>query len=283
MKRIGIPGNEFVQGVTKLPNEIYVLCLIPNIVCCFEDRNPFRLQRNISITEIQSPWDIASSEKDNCLYVSDFVQKCVWKITRETSDHYNIIKWLSTENAPFTMSSTQDGQLLLVTQNSPNLWIYGSDAELIKSVQLPKEIGYPHHAVKTSMGNFIVIHFEKPETISLPDSFPFASATPIARDFEVSEVSRDGQLITRSFIPEEIDYIIFPYYLSLDSDDRVFVADKDNHRVILLGFDLKWNRILCPAKEEVMIQLPWRLHFDEVNKQLIVGGDAVYVYNLSQK
>src|SRR5688572_13872092 len=73
--------------VTKLRNEIYLLCLPSSSlseILVFEDRNSFRLKKKMKITEIISPSDIGSSEKENCLYVSDYYENCVWKITRET-------------------------------------------------------------------------------------------------------------------------------------------------------------------------------------------------------
>ena len=79
----------------------------------------------------------------------------------------------------------------------------------------------------------------------------------------ISELTRDGQMVIRRFIPSnETQKLNDPRYLSLDSDDRVFVADTGNDRVILLDSDLKWNRILCPTKEEeeeTKIRMPWRL------------------------
>ena len=92
----------------------------------------------------------------------------------------------------------------------------------------------------------------------------------------ISELTRDGQMVIRRFIPSnETQQLNDPHYLSLDSDDQVFVADNENDRVILLDSDLKWNRILCPTKEETeetKIRRPWRLCYDEEKKQLIVGG-----------
>ena len=53
-----------------------------------EDREPFSLQNDIEIKEIKQPVDVVSSEKENCLYVSDAEEKCVWKMTREIDNQY---------------------------------------------------------------------------------------------------------------------------------------------------------------------------------------------------
>ena len=73
----------------------------------------------------------------------------------------------------------------------------------------------------------------------------------IKTGFVVSELTRDGLMVIRRFIPSsETQQLDSFSHLSIDSDDRVFVADVYRNRVILLDSDLKLNRILCPTKEE---------------------------------
>jgi len=105
---------------------------------------------------------------------------------------------------------------------------------------------------------------------------------------DVSELTRDGQMVIRRFIPSnEIHKLIYPAYLALDSDDQVFVADSGKDRVVLLDSDLKWNRILCPTKEEEGINTHFqRICYDDEKKQLIGTADyhlGVSVYTLSRQ
>src|SRR6218665_1792576 len=44
---------------------------------------------------------------------------------------------------------------------SYSLMIYGSDAALIQSIPLPRDIACPRHAVETTIGNFIIIYDEE--------------------------------------------------------------------------------------------------------------------------
>ena len=198
---------------------------------------------------------------------------------------------------------SSDGELLMVNNASHSLMIYESDAELIRSIRLPVDIVYACHAVETSTRNFIVIHTEEEkkmvaevekETVEHKERLE-----RIDEDGEsnrrksllgISQLTRDGQMISRRIIalnePRQLTF--HDYYISLDSDDRVFVADRDNDRVILLDSDLKWSRILCSTNEEIedrKIRLPRRLFYDEKTKQLIVGGslgNEVNVYTLSR-
>ena len=96
-KLIGIPRKEeLLLGVTKLRNKIYVLSQ-NNTIRVFEDWNPFPLLKNIQVRETdlkRNMSDIGSNDKENCLYVTDSGEQCVWKITEEIFQH-NIVKWLT--------------------------------------------------------------------------------------------------------------------------------------------------------------------------------------------
>lgn len=96
-------------------------------------------------------------------------------------------------------------------------------------------------------------------------------------------------MVIRSFVPSgETQELNEPAYLSLDSDNRVFVAVYGIDRVILLDSNLKWNRRVClerKGKQETMIGRVWGLGlcYDEETKQLIVGSNfVVLVYTVNQ-
>src|SRR6218665_1702767 len=81
-QKIDLQLSKGARGITKLRNEIYVLSITHNLISVYEDRYPFRLKKNMKIEETKFPICIVSSEKENCLYVSDYDEQCVWKITR---------------------------------------------------------------------------------------------------------------------------------------------------------------------------------------------------------
>ena len=315
--------HEDARGVTKLRKEIYILCPLDHLIRVYEDREPFRLQKDMEIEETKFPRDIGSSEQENCLYVSDNDERCVWKITRETDDQHKIIKWLTTDYKPWTLSVSREGELLMINRSSHSLMIYGPDAELIRSIPITRDIKYPYHAVETTIGNFIIIdkHFDRDEEVDEEEDGEMdQDKDEDGGDVEVvmeerkqtkwlesregqgesnrrmeeitsivTDLTRDGQVVTRRFIPSDETQKLFDCrYLLVDSDDRVFVTDIEGGKVILLDSDLKWNRILCPTreeKEEQDITLPVSLLYDEEMKQLIVGGffeGHVNVYTLSR-
>ena len=271
---------ESVFGVTKLRHEIYILCLCcssSHVIRVFEDQNPFSFRKKFNITEIKEPGDIESSESENCLYVSDSGEKCVWRITRWTDNQYNITKWLTTDYKPSALAMSSHGQLLMVNNSSSSLMIYGSDTELIRSIQLSKIIRRTIHLVETSIGNYIILHYcwDNEE-----DEESWSSGRAGLIKWSISEFTRDGQMVVFRFIPSKGTQTFAPCYLSLDTDDRVLVADYCFGRVILLDSNLKFDRILCPTAEdgeEMSIRDPSRLCYDGERNQLIVGGGSVYV------
>jgi len=125
------------------------------------------------------------------------------------------------------------GNLLIVCEFLPHLNIYRSDAEH-QSIQLPTGIKYPNHAVETSIGNFIILH----TWIKTEEEGVIAEGWGIRGPEHMhvlSELTRDGQMVVRRFIPSnEMQKLIHPAYLALDSDDQVFVADSGKDRIVLL-------------------------------------------------
>lgn len=226
-------------GVTKLRNEIYLLCqgyTPSHVIRVFEDRNPFPFRKKFNIAEITEPEDIVSCEKENCLYVFDYDEKkCVWKITREKDDEYKITKWLTTDYELSAMSMSREGQLLLVNNSPSSLMIYGSDAKLIHFVKLSRIIRTPIHLVETSIGNFIILHYcwENED-----DEESWSSGGTGLLLWAITELTRDGHTVVSRFIPTNGTQSLPPIRLSLDTDDRLLVADFGFGRVILLDSSL---------------------------------------------
>ena len=209
----------------------------------------------------------------------------MWKINLKTVDQDKITKWLKIDYSLWTISVSSDGRLLLGQRvhrhhGESILKIYGSDAELIRSIQLSRYIKDPQYALETSIGSFIIIH-------SIIDEH--APQWEFKRISVVSEMAGDGQTIIRRFLPSnQIQRLGHPFHLSLNADHRVLVADTYNDRVIILDYDLKWDRILLSSKEDNnWIRHPKRMFYDEEKKQLIVGAGgyfsvgSVNVYTLS--
>lgn len=151
--------------MTKLRNEIYVICQshapIFIRVRFLEDITPLRIQKDLVIKIMKSPWDTGSNEKVNS--ICEYGRPCVWKIAAETIDRRRIMKWLDTDYQPMTLSVSGDGRFSMGNDQTPNLIIYGQDEERSRSIPLPNDSKFPLHADETSIGNFIISRSEKEE------------------------------------------------------------------------------------------------------------------------
>lgn len=220
-----------VIGVTKVKNEFYCLDKYSKILKIFDDRHPFVLLRNFQLNEVKEACDIVSNEKESALYILDIpwnFRVCVWKIRgskQNSKANQGEIKWLELTDdfQPFRMSVSKSGQLLMANKElSSILRVYGPDAKLHLSISLHPRIEFPIHVVETSTGNFVILH-------------------SLEKDRMISTLSRDGKTIVHTYQPENEEQPLTPLpgcYLSIDSNNRVFVADFYNNRVILLDSNL---------------------------------------------
>ena len=77
-----------------------------------------------------------------------------------------------------------------------------------------------------------------------------------------------------------------PLRLSLDDEERIIVADIDNHRVLLLNKQLMLQRVLVTWNDPQSLtdgaRRPLRLHYDRHSGRLLVGlaSEHVDIYQL---
>lgn len=228
-----------------------------------EDKPPFAL-REIQTQQFRNPFNIVASHPWNCLFVIDIGNHCIWKVS---AANYTISLWLSDLEHVTALSVTNDGRVLIINQDE-NLEIYEHNAQLTDSIHL-HDLGIPFHAVQTSAGSFIVchrmVHEEDDGDVWL-----------------VSELDTEGALI-RSSSDKDAAHLSEPSHLFIDSNDRLFVADRWSSRVVLFDEELNWNRTIL-SEEHDGIQLPMRIYYDDMEHQLIVisgaaGGEKVDVYS----
>lgn len=243
-----------VYGVTKLDNEIFVLCAHPTFVLGFDDQRPFRLQRKLELSEIENPFDIASSKKSKCLYIADRGNQCIWKLTTDVNQ---LTELLSDVGEPFTFSLSSDDQLLILRWSEPSsqLYVYNKTGILSQILLLPSDIQMPIHCVRKPNGEFIISH-----------------KIAMTKTWTISILGNDGQTVVRQFCPRDrSEEMSVPWHLALDCEsDLLFVADYSNNRVNLVDLNSLDLKHVLPIKEK-RSSLPLRLFYDSKERQLIVG------------
>lgn len=174
------------------------------------------------------------------------------------------------------MSTAGDGDLLIIEESElPVLARYTADGALLRKYQLPDVIKYPHHAVETSTGDFIII--DEPNDEENEDSSSRSEKKSVWR---IHHVTGDGQMVIRSKeLSSETQEVKDSWHLSLCSEDQVFMASS---KVILLNSDFT---LRATVDGRIATTGSKRLFYDEKKRQLIVGGPGkgVDIYSLTMK
>ena len=261
-----------VTGLAQFGGHIYVLCgwhhehmrHVVKSIRVYEDGNTLDLLWLILVDEIESPFDIIEDENSNCLYVSEKMQDCIWKISL---DDQIAVKWLCHAGQLIRQPTVKDGRLFVMIWGNPcdRLDIYGTDAVLIDSLPFSSDIKFPTSVIQISSDQFIVSHY-------LSDGDKELCA--------ISHLTRDSRVI-RQFNPKnESKNLLWPCLLSLDSDNRrLFVIDSENFNVVLIDSDsLSWIKIILTKESDYV---PWGYLHDRRKNQFIMSEyNTLYFYKI---
>jgi len=263
-------------GVALLNSKIYVICFAPETVNVFSDEPPYTRHKDVLVKGI-NPRDIASfSYNDDYLYVADPYSNCVWKVNVNTNgDVEKFVPNAGMNDAftPWAMSVKASSRMLVTSENQ--LYVFDADGRQLLHVQLPDNID-AEHAVETSHGTFIVCYNDM--TVS-----KIGRRQSISNVDRVSEVDVSGRVI-RSFGGRRgsgTGQISQPFNLVIDVSGKVFVADYENSRVLVLSEKLELKRALL-TKADDSIDKPWRLLYVESIGRLLIAANngRVYIYNI---
>lgn len=252
-------------GVSKLHDSIYVLCQDPSSIQVYKDNDP-TVRNEIKIRDVvKDPRDIGASEKDRCLYVTDAGNQCIWKIT--VSDQ-RATRWINGVGSPFTLSVCGNGNVVMSRDGPPSrLDVYGPDSRAVQRLDLDSNVVFTRHAASTAAGNFVVLVKWR-----VSGRWGLCAVTHgglVADHYQRNDDGGD---------PEE-HRLNGPTHISLDSEDRVFLADCSNHRVVMLDARLKFGRVLLgkdagEAVEASSTRLPYRLFFDRKKNQMLLNHNG---------
>ena len=218
-----------VQGIAALRDHVYVV-FGSDVIRIF-DSTSLRLLDQIVVSENGAAmWamNIAASTFSNCLYVSDSLNSCIWCVDADKMKGY---QWMETRAKQYAdaLCVTSQGKLVFFS-DVPKLDVYGQDARLALTIQLPSDVTQLRHVVETSSGNFVIAYGGG------------TSESPC----RISEVSITGQMI-RSFdgfgMKDGIPLGLCQVALG-DGCVYMYVADFSNHRLLVLDGKLTVSREL---------------------------------------
>ena len=163
-----LTAKDDVMGVAQLDDKIYVVCYSSSTVEVFAAGSPYNKLKDIEVKDLKYPWDLAVYTETKQLYIADYrevtgVTECVWRVSLDIQ-----IPIASIAVSANTLSVTS--QRLLVTSDESNkLFLFGADGKELKQVQLPDYMN-PWHAVENeSHGTFVVCHTGRQQVVSEVD------------------------------------------------------------------------------------------------------------------
>jgi len=251
-----------VLGVTQLHDVVFVVCYGSSTILRFNATTHQRLT-DIVVKDLMQPLDIAACEQTSHVYVAEFM-KCIWRVSADGAD---IKHWLpeSPDDTfkPYKLSVTST-RLLVTSGDTKQLMQFDADGNELRRVHPPNYMG-PLHAVESPTGTFIVSHY----------------ITQLEQ-WQVSEVNTGGEVLrqfTGSRLPSLGRPDHFTPHVAVDSHGNIFVADRDNRRILLLGAHLTLRRVIID-EHQLNDKEPWRLCYREQSGQLLVafyeGGVSVF-------
>jgi len=268
-----------VTGVTQLHDVVYIT--YEKAYALYVERTSSTIWRfnattheelwEIDVDDLRAPLDMAACERTSQLYVAEW--NCVWRMS---PDGTNAQRWLPNSPddtfKPRTLSVTSTRLLVTsYTKHTRQLRQFDADGDELRCVQLPYHME-PRHAVESPTGTFIV-----------------GLDNTQLKQCQVVEVNTGGEVL-RQFSGSHLPSLGLTPHVAVDSHGNIFVADKDNHHILLLDNHLSLRRVIIDEhqlnyKEPLVVDYkrpltPWRLCYREDKGQLLIvlykGSVAVF-------
>jgi len=250
-----IPVNERISGIAVLGDEMFAVHGRSPCVYVYNTTD-FTFIRNMTITGSQSLRAVLANPENNCLYISDYDQRFIYRYNLSN----NVITRWSVGGRCYGLSLTKDNSairdnLLVTLFDTKQIKEYTPEGRLVREISFESGIVEPWHSIKLSSNMFVVSHgfYDPIQQVSEVNT-----SGSIVKSYGNSRGSNGGQLNT-------------PGHLAVDGYGNVLVADSLNNRVVLLSPSLKnLGEITIPGYE---FSMPWSLHLDESNNRLYIGEE----------
>jgi DNA-binding beta-propeller fold protein YncE len=242
-----------VVGLTTLNNELYVRRQTSpydekdnDDIITIYDTQTYRVQRLLKIPHLAAVEDMTSCKRHQCIYISDFTNKVVHRVENKNA----ITQW-PVNDVPYGLSVNSVHNVIVTCHLVGKIKEFTTDGKLIREIRLQADIVNPWHAVERITDQFIVCHGD------LKD--------PLHR---VCIVNSNGRILqsyggSRGSGSRQLNA---PGRLSMNG--YTFVADLNNHRVLILSPNLTFSRTVVSD-----LRVPLRLRFDEKTGRLYIADN----------
>ena len=148
-----IATGSAVAGVTCLGDEVFVLRQNKAQVDVYDVNTLTRL-RQIPVSGLVYPQDIASCAINNWLYICDLNGKRVYRVEPKGSS----TNW-TVDGNPESLSITARCSVLVTFRAQSKLAEFTPDGQLIREISLQQCAHEPSHSIQLTSGQFVVSHY----------------------------------------------------------------------------------------------------------------------------
>jgi len=244
-----LSGSSGVHATALLDDQLFV-CRPRDRHMSVYSTTTFRLQRQLTITGLGSfVCGLATCASNNVLYVSDYGNHCVHRVDLSTTNVNNVIKW-NVASTPAGLSVNRARNVLVTCDDEQIVQEYTPSGSLVRVIS---DSNYLWHAVELSSGMLAVSQWG-----------------PI---HGIATVSMDGHVI-HSYGNESrgsgVGQMNEPRSIAVNKDGYILVADRDNHRILIVNPMMTDSRQL-PLPVNTYSRYPFTLSLDQSRGWLVVG------------
>lgn len=258
-----------IRGVTVLGESVFVVYLKTREIRELDSLS-YEEKRFIAVPDLVDPWDISSSPSDNCLYVMDGkTEQDNKEIIQIDSNGKVRHSWTTKKDAGYLSVTAEEGNVILAVFKKNLLKEFDSEGNFLRKIRVSATGGriiHPHHAFKlVTTKHYVLIH-------GVGDSL-----------HRVCIVDKHGSTIKtfggrKGCADAQMN---LPKYMVVDRSGSVMVLDQNNNRVLLLNFDLGFQKVLIAPN--MGLANPSKIHLDETNGRLLIAeDDCIRVFSVRQ-
>jgi len=250
-----VGGGSAVQGVAVYKQKIYVATENNSEISVYSSDEHVFLHALV-VPGLKQASDMTFCRRNSCLYLIDWVVRSIFRA--EIEGVKEIIDW-STEGEFGGLSASGDGSVVLAGHETNSLKEYTTWGTLIRTVKLKSDVGEvirPWHAVKLASEMFVASHGS-------------SSDTALHR---VCLVDSGGQIV-KSFgglRGRGNNSLWGPYHLCMTDENRLFIADCNNGRIVVLDENLEFLSEISGS-----LRKPRRICLDKPSNKLFVTDNRL--------
>jgi len=238
-------AGEPIYGITSLNTEMYVYYCGNKYITVY-DKDTYNVRRSIQVPRLGGVSDMTSCKTHQCVYIADCGNKVIHRI--DIND--TVIQW-PINDEPHGLSVNSVCNVLVTCHKVGDVKDFTTDGKLIRVISLESSIVHPRHTVELTTGQLVVCHGDVNDAVHRVCIVDLSGR--VLQSYGGSKGSGSGKLNA-------------PYRLAVHG--VIFVADINNHRVLMLSSTLSLIREVVTG-----LRYPWSILFDDETERMYVADN----------